>query len=52
MRVHRRYLVNLRWVEGIDKSDHRTYLRIAGSDTHRIAVSRSIQTKLKQALGL
>ncbi|MEY2994152.1 MAG: hypothetical protein RL357_1087 [Pseudomonadota bacterium] len=52
MRVHRRYLVNLRWVEGIDKLDHRTYLRIPGTDSQRIVVSRSIQAKLKQALGL
>ncbi len=52
MRVHRRFLVNLRWVEGVDKSENRTYLRMACKDMERIAVSRSIQAKLKQALGL
>ena len=52
MRVHRRHLVNLRWVEGMDKVDNRTYLRMACKDFERIAVSRSIQAKLKQALGL
>ena len=52
VRVHRSYLVNMRFAKAFEKVDEQCYLVVDDQEELRVPVSRSNVSKLKQMLGL